>query len=122
MPERRNEGRMDNGSRLRAQRITDYAARLRELTEAFNLPDDVRRWATVRFDPDAEDETQRARVTVSAQAGRTVATVDVDVPAAVREALEKLIERNRDDLDARLKGDLATNLMAGMTAIPGREE
>lgn len=122
MAERRNEGRVGSGSRLRTERVSDYEARLRELTEAFTLPPDMREWVTVRYDPDADDETLRFRVTINGMAGRSVASLDVDGTDALSKTLEKLLDDHRDDLQARLKTDLATNLLAAMTAVPVREE
>ena len=108
-------------SNVRARSISGYQERLRQLTEAFNLPDDVREWATVRVDPDAPDETLRYRVVLHAQAGQTVAAIEVAGGAEIRQLLEKLLADNREDLDAQLKTDLAVNLMAGINEGPPRE-
>jgi hypothetical protein len=103
---------------LRVRAIRDYDARLRDLTEAFNLPSDVREWATVRYDPDAEDDTLKYQVVLHATAGRTVATLEVPGAADLQRILVGLLKEYQESLHARLKADLATNLMAGMTAGP----
>ena len=111
---------MATNRNLRVRAIKDYDARLKELTEAFNLPDDVREWVTVRHDPDNPDEAAQYRVVLHATAGRTVATLDVPGGADLQRALTGLLKEYQESLHVRLKADLATNLMAGMnTPVSG---
>ena len=117
----RKDGNGAVRSNVRARNIRDYHSRIRELTEAFNLPDDVREWVTVRVDPKSPDDTLKYQVVLHAQAGRTVASVEVNGGAELRTTLTRLLAENRDDLHAQLKGDLAVNLMAGITEGPRRE-
>jgi hypothetical protein len=107
---------MATNRNLRVRAIKDYDARLRELTEAFNLPDDIREWVTVRHDQDNPDEAAQYRVTLHATAGRTVATLGVPGSADLQRALTGLLKEYQESLHVRLKADLATNLMAGMAA------
>jgi hypothetical protein len=109
------------GSNVRARSVRDYQARVRELTDAFNLPGDVREWVTVRFDPNADDEAVKFQVTVHAQAGRTVSHVETDGSGELASAMRDLLKEHRADLHAQLKSDLAVNLMAGITEGPVRE-
>ena len=109
------------GSNLRARSVRDYQARVRELTDAFNLPEDVREWVTVRFDPDSDDESLKFQVTAHAQAGRTVSHVEVDGSGELASSLRDILQGTRGDLHAQLKADLAVNLMAGITEGPVRE-
>lgn len=108
------------GSNTRVRRIRNYEQRVRELTEAFNLPGDVREWVTVRYDPDAQDETLRFAVSLHGEAGKTVTTFDLSGQGhgELRKLLQGLLSEHREDLHARLKADLAVNLMAGLTEGP----
>lgn len=107
---------------VQATPLRGYQDRRRELTEAFNLPSDVREWVTVRLDPQNPEETQQHTLNVCAQAGRTSTIVDFDLNdfPDLRKAVEKALDDNRDELHHRLKLDLATNLMA-QSAIRGDE-
>ena len=113
------EGRTQPGSRLASRRLADYEARQRELTEAFVLPDDLRRWATVRVD---DDPATPDLVTLAVTAGRTTTLLTVPVPDEVTKALRALLRENQDEIDHRLKMDLATNMLAMMAPGPQGEE
>jgi hypothetical protein len=119
MAERRAEGRVQPGSRVRARRLNDYESRQRELTSAFVLPDDLRHWMTVRVD---DDKDTADAVTLAVTAGRTVTLLTVEVPAEIERALRALLAEHQEELQHRLKLDMATNLLAMMTEGPGGDE
>lgn len=103
------------GSRVQTRRMADYEARQAELTSAFVLPDDLRRWVTVRMDdnPDTDDT-----LTVGVQAGRTTTLLTMPIPGDVRRLLREVIKDNQDKVDSQLKLDLATNMLAFMGEPP----
>lgn len=105
--------------RTSARRLRGYEAKRRELTDAFNLPDDTRVWVTVRLDSDPDTED---RINVCGQAGSTNAVVTFDIPAALRKQLEAFLEENRGEMEHQLKMDLATNLLASMSGAFGGDE
>ena len=107
------------GGRTSTRRLRDYEARRRELTDAFNLPDDTRTWVTVRLDDDPETED---RASLSGRAGQTSAKLDFPIPGYLKEALERFRKDHRADLEHQLKLDLATNLLAAMSGAPGPDE
>jgi hypothetical protein len=117
--QRRSAGRVQPGSRVRARKLNDYESRQRELTNAFVLPDDLRYWMTVRVDDDTDTQDV---VTLAVTAGRTVTLLTVDVPAEVTRELRSLLAEHQEELQHRLKLDMATNLLAMMTEGPGGEE
>lgn len=99
-----------------ARRLRGYEAKRRELTDAFNLPDDTRVWLTVRIDTDPDTEDH---ISIGGSAGRTNTTVDMEIPADLRRALEKFLDSNRGEMEHQLKMDLATNLLASMSGAFG---
>jgi hypothetical protein len=100
------------GGRTSARRLRDYDARRRELTAAFNLPDGLRTWVTVRMDSDPETADT---ANVCAEAGQTRTVKTLELPAGLRRALEAFLAENREELEHQLKLDLATNLLASMS-------
>lgn len=100
----------ENRSRVRATRLRGYEARIAELTEAFNLPDDTQEFVKVTM------RGGEVTVAVGAQASKTTTIVDdVDCPAALKALLKQVLEANRKRLQVSLKRDLAVNLLAAMT-------
>jgi hypothetical protein len=118
MAERRTEGQMRSGSRVTARRLRDFEERRRELTEAFVLPKDIRKWVTVRTD---DDEETPDRVSVGASAGRTVTVVSYPLPAGLRKELREFLKEHDGDLEHQLKIDMASNLLAMMTGTQAGE-
>jgi hypothetical protein len=100
-------------SKVRSTRLRGYEARIAELTEAFNLPGDLNEFVTLSMrDGDVD-------VKVGASASKTVTSVDVDCPAALKSALKALLDEHRERLHVNLKRDLAVNLLAAMTDRSG---
>jgi hypothetical protein len=119
----RQGGQMRAGGHAAGRVVTaDQQERLESLLGTLTLGDDIATWATVR------DENGEVRVTINAATGRrpfdtgekfTVsASLDVEASAELRNALRKLVDQSRDELEGRLKMSVAHTIVAGMAAPP----
>lgn len=115
MASSKSDGDVQPKSRVRVQRLADYEARRRELTDAFRLPPDLRTWATVRLD---SDEGSEDAVSVGMAGGRTSTVMTVPIPAALRRALQEVLRDHKEELERQLKLDMATNMIALMNLRP----
>lgn len=103
-------------SRVRSTRLRGYRARIAQLSEAFNLPDDLEEFVTLSM------RGGDVQVKVGGVAGQTATSIDVPVTGALRDALKSILAANREDLHVALKHDLAVNMLAGMTDPGGSDD
>jgi hypothetical protein len=115
MASSKSDGDVQPQSRVKTQRLANYEARRGELSDAFRLPPDHRTWVTVRLDRDpGMDDT----VSLGIAAGRTSTVMPFPIPAALKRALQEVLRDHKDDLEAQLKLDMATNMIALMNLPP----
>jgi hypothetical protein len=83
------------------------------LLRSIELAPGVKLWATVRLD----DEGARLDVRAATAAGDVTASRQFDLPKAVRDALEEVVEDAEEGLRAELKQSIARTLAAAALGV-----
>lgn len=99
---------------LRVSQNPAFKAQLQATRDEIQLSDDLPVWITARMDK----EDSGLHLSIGSRSGQSTASLDLPLNAAVREALQAVLDEHTPALRDEMRDHLALNLIGAMATPP----